>query len=830
MPITDPMETAAPTPAIVDPLDAAPTRDEQIDFKARNAMAFELGVAPDEIDTQSGAGFLDRLDFSFSDNDAEIVAKFKAKYPNGVIRRVVVPDFSTDKAVARHASGSQRRALSGGPRLVFKFDQDDPDEKLKTIEDYGRVSLGDVADIGGPAAKIAPAVAASFLVGPGALPQAAAAFGGTAVGHLAKEGVEEVRGYQLQPWSEVAKQTLGEGAIAGATAGGLGLARNAINVGTGGGLLNIAPEDRAAQARVASSGLDLEPLTAPQLAPEHKVLQRLSRQAASTSTQSQNQMRLQEMSAEQALRSLKDSANATDIGRQTMRVTEKTFREKWFKTLKADKGFVSPEKGGRALQGAGKDFVSGSRNVVRAAYDKADTAAAAEQPVFNLQPALQQIKEIEDSVRAALPDQTAPLGMHVPGTPGGPAIVSGGSMNVAATPQGQLLDVIRDIKAIAPEQTNYEVVKQLRTRLFDLIDNHPWNWDFNKHQALNLYKTLTGVLERPANGAPEFVQAFKTANQAAAERFSILERPSLQRIIKADQPAKLASTYALPGQFTEEVYQALRAHSPEKLKQFQRSAQLQILQKPSGAMKAVTDWIRRDPDGFSRIVPAAERKAFLDTAQNVDRLASDKAVTLLNQQTRASQYVRTLLKDQDPAGVDEAIRAVGGHGTKGHKLLRAGAIEDTVASVTEKGPRGYLVVDHDRLKSHIETMKKSGVWEKVLTRDDRVKLAALDDYTRLLQSGKDVGTSLEAAQEIGKLKHPTTFLSGLHQLSMNSLIARFLVSPASTKFLIGGGRQFNFSTVRRLGLVVGTIADDLEAGEQGPAPLPKQQPVDPGEQ
>lgn len=818
MPITDPMETAAPTPAIVDPLDAAPTRDEQIDFKARNAMAFELGVAPDEIDTQSGAGFLDRLDFSFSDNDAEIVAKFKAKYPNGVIRRVVVPDFTKGKSILRDEggkrlsySGGQQRELRGGPRLVFKFDQGDPDEKLKTIEDYGRVSLGDVADLGGPTAKVAPAVAASFLVGPGALPQAAAAFGGTAVGHLAKEGVEEARGYQLQPWSEVAKQALGEGAAAGAMAGGLGLARNAINVGTGGGLLNIAPEDRAAQARIASSGLNLEPLTAPQLAPEHKVLQRLSRQAASTSTQSQQQVRLQEMSAEQALRSLKDSANATDIGRQAMRATEKTFREKWFKTLKADRGFVSPEKGGKALQGAGKDFVSGSRNVVRAAYDKADAAASKNPPIFDLSPAVQQVDDIERAVLGAVPEGEA-------------------AVNVAGTPRGELLGVIRDIKALAPEQTNYEVVKQLRTRLFDLIDNHPWNWDFNKHQALNLYKTLTGVLERPANGAPEFVQAFKTANQAAAERFSILERPSLQRIIKADQPAKLASTYALPGQFTDEVYQALRTHSSAKLKQFQRSAQLQILQKPGGAMKAVTDWIRRDPDGFSRIVPSAERKVFLDTAQNIDRLGSDKAVALLNQQTRASQFVRTLLKDQDPAGIDEAIRGVGGHGTKGHKLLRAGAIEDTVASVTEKGPRGYLVVDQAKLKSHIESMKKSGVWEKVLTREDRTKLTALDDYTRLLQSGKDVGTSLEAAQEIGKLKHPTTFLSGLHQLSMNSLIARFLVSPASTKFLIGGGRQFDLSTVRRLGLVVGTIADDIEAGEQGPAPLAKQEPVDPPDQ
>ena len=75
-------------------------------------------------------------------------------------------------------------------------------------------------------------------------------------------------------------------------------------------------------------------------------------------------------------------------------------------------------------------------------------------------------------------------------------------------------------------------------------------------------------------------------------------------------------------------------------------------------------------------------------------------------------------------------------------------------------------------------MRRRGIWEGLLTKEDQVRLEGMEAYVRRTQKSlMDTGTSLEQAQAIA-LKHPSTFLQGVHALAVNN---RILAPPLMSK-------------------------------------------------
>lgn len=764
---------------------------EQRNFEDRNRIAFNYDLTPDQVDITTGAKAFDRIDYSFSDTDEEIMGKFRTKYPGGNIQRIVLPEETS----LRKQKGKERRVRTkdAESRLMFKYDTNDPDENWKTIEDYGRVSGGDIADLAGSFPEVAATIGAAVATGGASLPVQALAMGGAStLAHLGKEGVEELRGTQMESFKDVLKTAFKKGALTSAAVGGTGLAIKALNPLAGRGLLRTSPENVAAQQNIERSGLGLRPLMAHQIEPEHKILQRFSRQAFSTSTLGAKEVALQEKSAYAGIKSLVDKT-ATQIGKPLKRLSEKAFGKKYYEALKGK--VTTLEKGGEALKtGMKKDFVKGSKQVVNALYKNVDDAARLEKPVFDLKPVMNQVDDIEKSVIAA-------------GAEGGEGVS-------IVTPKGELLDVIKRIKALAPEQANHEAVKQLRTDLFKLIDNQPWAWDFNKFQARRLWDALTQTLENPASKAPLFTKAFKTASTANRERMSLLSNKNIQQIIKSERPSQLAEIFSSPHAMTKEVYSAMKNYSPTRLREFQRAAQMKMLQDPKGAVKAAQDFKRIHKEGFDRLVPEGQQKAFLKMAKSMDELSSTRVAETLAKQTKASGFVDDLIAKQDVSGIEEVLRFYGGKNTAGGKMLRTGVMENIIGRVTEKGPQGFMVVNKEKLNTILKEFDRNGISKAVLTSTDRKKLAALDDYLRLLNIGSDAGTSLEAAQAITQLKHPSTFIKGAHKLTINTLIAKALTSPRTTKFLVGTGKpQLKGNWLKASAATYAAIQDDIEAGE-----------------
>jgi len=104
---------------------------------------------------------------------------------------------------------------------------------------------------------------------------------------------------------------------------------------------------------------------------------------------------------------------------------------------------------------------------------------------------------------------------------------------------------------------------------------------------------------------------------------------------------------------------------------------------------------------------------------------------------------------------------------------------------------GVPIVDNKGLSSEIKRLKQSGVWNRVLTAEDRTRLKGIDSYARrVFKSLTDTGTSLEQAQAIAALKAPSTFLQGLHALFVNNrVMAPLIMSKKTTKLFTPKARS-----------------------------------------
>lgn len=587
------------------------------------------------------------------------------------------------------------------------------------------------------------------------------------------------------------------GALAGM---GIGTIGRLINAAKGGGMVKQHPEVRQLidDIREAKAeGMNVEKLMLHQEVPENMIIGGLGRQATSTSKFGQHLIAEQEVSALRALKTMgKLHASKMNTGKVVLSEAQRAYIAQRAQLLNQAKQIknITPESAGKALKaGIADDFIKKSRVKTTKLYNLADDAAATEAPQFNVAGA----KIISGRIREGIGAEGAE-----------------GLINVADSPTGKLLGILDDIDDINTSQVNYEAIKQLRTRTGSLIEDWPWNADFNKGQAKQLYRALTDTLNAPVNAAPKYQQAIKKATSFARARFEVMDAPTIRAIVRSDDPFALYQKFGKPGTMTKEVRETLRVYAPDKLKTYRNMVQQDILTNKKGAVNALEEWAELHPESFSYAFPKNELSKLMETAKKMDELTFSNLGRMFSAQTKAKDAVRNLIdiKGSTKADMDNIIESFGGQGSKGHKALISGIYEDFLDNTLTRNEFGVQIIDSGKLSKMVDQYRRSGAWT-ILPKSDQVKLAGLDSYMKQVSRGMDPGVALERAQAIAQLKRPSQFLAGVHKLGVNEVMARVMANKGFKQFVAGKGAE-PWKTpgyvAARTGVMIDALKEDAE--------------------
>lgn len=734
-----------------------------------------LGVDPKNVDVETGGKFLERLDYSLSDTDEEVANKFGRRYPNGTMARITMPD--------------------GNTRLVYR---ENLENKWKTVEDYG-VSLGDIADVGGEIGMMSASMAAGLATGGSSVVVQMLAYGGGyAGGFLMKEASEELRGTQLQPGEEVALEA-GEkfaeaGIGAGIAAGVSKLGTMALQRGIAGGGKEVSQLMQDV-IKAKESGLETEELMMHQAAPERMILQRFGAQAEFSSKGVQKKLATQKSSALQALKNAKtDGPTEYEAGKQILRETKKIYNQE-YNRLVNEIGRSTPRQTQEALQGSILNFIANTKKDVGNLYRNLDIIAEKELPIFDLGKAKTQVNKIKNAVIGAGKPITKEMeaakegGYGFAQTPTKEVVTEAGpGVQVADTPQGRLIGIINDIDNLSTVQSNYNVVKQLRTRTGDLLENIPWQDNINRKYARELYGVLSDILKNPVNKTKAYPKAVELATAKAKARYDVLDKASIQTIVNSENAGELILKLSKPNTLTPDIMNVLKSRFVKSgdLNTFKTGILDQILLDEKGAVNAIKQFRAQtgDPEAWRFLVPKSKEIKIENIAKQIDKLNDSNIGYVARSKTKEINAVNELLlkKGTSKADIDNIVNAFS---SKGNFNLRHAIYEDIInKSKTEI--KNVLTIDPKKLGNVLADYEKSGIWERVLTKEDRIKLKGLKAYVNLIfRRGTDPGTSLEVAQAITNLKHPATFFNGVHQLSVNSAIGKILMSKWGSKLLVG---------------------------------------------
>lgn len=749
-------------------------RTTAISPKAQDIVAVSraLGVDPKQVDTETGAKFLDRLDYSFSDTDEEVANKFGRKYETGTMVRITMPD--------------------GRTRLAY---QETPESKWTTVEDYG-LSLGDIADVGGEATMLSASIAAGMATGGSSVViQMLAYGGGYAGGYLVKEAIEEIRGTQLQTGKEVGMEALTRYGVA---AGGVGVAAVGSKIVTTMGRRGLAGGAERSQLmddviKARETGAEFETLMAGQQIPEQMAVSRLEAQAVSTTKSAQEKLARQRGSAKLVLEKTK-GVEFTEYaaGKKVLTETKKIY-DKEYNRLVNELGRATPRQTEGALQKTVEDFLANTKTEIDELYKTTGDIAAIERPIFNLAEA----SKGGASIRTAVMGEGKDIERLIAQKPAGgygfaqapveeTAVTAGPGVQVAQTPTGELNAILDKIDKLKNVQVNYEVIKQLRTQTGDLIEKFPWDANFNKGQAKKLYGILTDTIENPVNSAKKFVASHKISSSKAKARFDVMDKSSIQQIVKNETTGSLINTLSKPNSITPDIQKVLQSRYVKQsdFKRFKTGVVDQIVLDEQGSIKAIENFRRADPEAWRFLVPKKDESRVMNIAREIDKLKQSNIGQLAKSDARALNAVDNLLAKEgtSKADINAIVDAFSG---EGREALRLASFEDIIAK-TAMEVKGVQTVDKKILGQVIARYKKSGIWDRVLTKDDRIKIQGLKSYLDLIfWRGADPGVSLEAAQAITNLKHPATFFTGVHQLGVNKVMAHVLMSKTGSKLFLG---------------------------------------------
>lgn len=768
------------------------------------AMASPAVIAPkrvpfaDRLSAAAGAPVLtesdlspfERMDLGLSDTFDERLTKFQ-RQGKGELRQV---------------------PFEGGQREIYRRSPQEPWRMVDTLGFDWKDLLDrpqDIPTIAGQAATAAlmPASLPLQLGMQAAIP---------GLMHLGKEGIETARGFQQQPMSSVLGTAAGESAM--------DLALGAIPAGVAG--LMRGPKAHLSQTIVGDFNKirelqSLEPgVIDPmvhQIRPDSLILGRLAAQASSTSPAMKGALTEQQMTfGDLVMRNLDATIDRTGEvliteGRKAMdRGRREVMRD--FK--------VNNEEAGAAIKGifdgrAADGFAKKSRAQINAAYDEAGKLAQGVH--FDLTGAQSAAREVTAPVNAVA---------TTPG-PGGDNVVdlfTGRTItgkdvqqfvNVAGSRGEKVNRVARLLSQIDPEQLNWEVVKELRSQVGDVIAQSPAAEDATSGAAKRIYSELTRSMENPINASDGFVSAWQKANSLARKRFEVYEQGRVLRVLAEDSPSAVAKQFINdPDQLTPVIRGVIDDYAPQKKETIRKGIQSGILEQPN-ATQAIENWKmtgKGNENAYNWLFKnQAEREAFSQAAQSMDELKALPIQKIVDGSTARIDAGKKLLANVGPTELNRVVKAYGGSNSPAVEAMRLSAIDEIIQKNLKFSQDGIQTVDPKGLQATIQDMRRRGIWEGLLTKEDQVRLKGMEAYVRRTQKSlMDTGTSLEQAQAIAALKHPSTFLQGVHALAVNNrILAPLLMSKRTSKLFTPRTRRRGPARKDAWFVFLGQLSEDV---------------------
>jgi len=776
--------------------------------RAQN-VANVLGVSMDSISMES-LGIPTRAVFSLASNFTDLEVKFNNRFPDGAITQITITEDRErpvmDSSLLPQGGGvtAQHTRIEQVeiPVILFRKDVNDPNSPIRFVDPPG-YDQGDWGDIVGPAIEFVPPIMASFASPPTRVYQTLAAITGSFVGSSSKRIANQLTGAESSFTDELGG-VAGDVAVNGLFAFGTMTLFQGIIPSTAKERASVTNINKMRARVKADEGIDIPQLMTFQRTPEAPVQRRMGQQAIASSRFGQEYLKEQREKALAAVLGarrtpLREAAvtgqnrlpGRIRVARQLRTVANQAFNRS---RSAVRNGFarVTLRAGDKSFRESFNDIVSSTRSIVTKAYGVADEAAALERPVFSFnmltdeasgKTVLAELKEVQKGIQ----------GLAEGGAIGPQATFTMGEQ-ISVTPLGQLSKIIDEIKNLSPNQIDYEIVKQLRTRIFELREFLPFDRNFASVQADKAYALLSKVLNNPTTVAPKYVTAITQANAAAIGRFRALENAQLEQIIKTTtNTGELVQRFGDPNTLDDSVMGLLSRHAkPEHLNEFKLATLSRALDESSattavGKLRAFESQDSAQFQFLTRVGGSNIRNSLFRTANRLDDIDASVMGQMIERGDAVALSLEPLMKRSTPEAASSLLAGLGGTGSRGHALLRSAVWDDLFQGVIKADQNGVMGINTADLTNAIFKLEKTGVWESILTKTDRLKMTGIRDMLSLrAQSGGDTGTILEVASIISQLKDPSTFLSGVKALTANKILAYFFASRISDKLLVSG--------------------------------------------
>lgn len=697
--------------------------------------------------------------------EQESINIFKALHPSGDIKKVI------NRARAGHKQVETPGYEHLEPNetfLMFKYKSDDIAEPWKPIDPYVPFGhdVGEVADY----ADILPYTAGGIYTAVKAAAsglskrtglQSVTAF----LTSLGTQLFESAAGVQEESVTDILQRASGEAALAGVAepiSSTIPALRNRARFGADFDSSDIAYYlGRGKELENIHVGTELDPLPT-YLHSEGKGPLKMIGRFGSRSAHGERQTIDMLESAYNELTSLR-GGDATSIDKGVLNYSAREYDKQMNAILGGTEESLSRE----SAVGAGKNFidfaenfVTKSRGEVAKLYDQVDKYGA--DVSIGVTEAKAIAREIDDGIKAISKEFDSNIDVSDPNL-------------------GALRGVVNDLMNMSDVQVNYEAIKQLRTRLFKLIDNDAWGWRYSNMLAKNMWDSLTdsmlkqsddigrGVSGRTSN---EFISSLKNASKAHRSRMDVFQNKKIVKALKAekgDLTPQLGEMFMQPHTHTKALYGLIQKYNPDTLDSIRGFVYNRLLNKPN-PLRALDDWQVKNPESYSLVFGGKNNQIIRDAAESISTLLKSPLKGVMDRNMELGGQVFMLIRQNRAPDARRLIAQF-----ENNELAAKSVISHMVKESSSK-LRGKAVLEHGSFQKMLLEIENSDIGKTLFSGPTFKRLKNLELYLDALnEADSGVGIAEGAmGKNLLEFTNPGAIMSALRAFGMNDLVARAL--------------------------------------------------------
>ena len=702
------------------------------------------------------------FDLSKSKNLTAKQQKFNEIYPNGILTPLALEN--------------------GDIKLFYKKKPNDPfrfvNRGVNVPEIAGALASGELV-VGGIAAGLSAPFSPAVQVG--------AVGVGTGVGSMLDTGLEKLRGYETASLEDELKEAAFDGLFASgvdiATRGAFKVFSKIKNRG------NVKVLDIQGYsddlARFAQKE-NLTPLVKGNVV-ESELLKSTFAQTKITNPRAIRNQRIQEQSLLNKFGDMGSTFDPTLFSSNELGLILKSQSDDLVQTLFKSTDLEKPLA--RDFLEVGKDFVEGiktwkigSRNIRDDLY--AEAFKQADDVVFDISP----LQKIGTDIRKVVTGRGKPGVSKIVPTgildETGQAITRNTVPVETAVPLDKLptevLDVIKDIKALSPQMTTYqgfnpiEQLKTLRTRVFNLQQSDD---AATKLYANKLYSGILDVMHDPISGNKSFLNAYRQASNWNKYREDTLNLSVIKKSLKSDSIEDIIQSKFNITQPSEVAYiKKVFADQPDTFKMLKNSYLTDIVNDTTTLNKFIN---KQDlyEDVVKQIFNPNEVKAIQEFAKAKSLLNTSKLNKIVNDDV--SNYERAMvLINEGYESFAKTLKSQGGKNSKYAESLKSGVFKDILDNATETSADiGRNQLNIKKLQTGLNKVKNNKALSELLfSKEELLRLSNFTLYASVIDVAEDVGGQMAKGGLASNLKNVGD-LTGKYTVAnayfSNAIAARF---------------------------------------------------------